>query len=105
MPLYAGLYNYHNNPEALQKRTALADQHVEFVRMLEAREALVLGNIRAEDDSPGGEIIIRAASKAEARELFSKDPNTSPELGNWVLTDYVPVVGSMMPAFVELAES
>lgn len=105
MPLYAGLYNYHNNEEARQKRAAVADQHVAFVEALMAQDAIVLATIRGDDDAPGGEIVVRAASKEAARELFSKDPNTSAELGNWKLTDFVPVAGSLMDTVAAAGES
>jgi uncharacterized protein YciI len=105
MPLYTGLYNYHNNEEARQKRAAVADKHLVFVEGLVAQDAIVLATIRGDDDSPGGEIVIKAPSKDAARELFKNDPNTHADLGNWVLTDFVPVAGSLMSVFTEFADS
>ncbi|WP_197375594.1 YciI family protein [Mycolicibacterium baixiangningiae] len=105
MPLYTGLYNYHDNDEAQQKRAAVADEHIAFVEGLVARDAIVLATVRGDDDSPGGEIVVHAPSKDAAREMFEKDPNTHAELGNWVLTDFRPVAGSLMPAFGDLADS
>jgi uncharacterized protein YciI len=105
MPLYTGLYNYHDNEEARQKRSAVAEKHLAFVEGLVARDALVLATVRGDDDSPGGEIVVKAPSKAAAREMFAKDPNTHADLGNWVLTDFRPVAGSLMSAFGGLADS
>lgn len=105
MPLYTGLYNYHDNDEARQKRAAVADKHIAFVEGLVAQDAIVLATVRGDDDSPGGEIVVKAPSKAAARELFENDPNTHADLGNWVLTDFRPVAGSLMSVFGDLADN
>ncbi|MGE2717853.1 YciI family protein [Mycolicibacterium litorale] len=105
MPLYTGLYNYHDNEETRQKRAALADKHFAFVEGLVAKDLIVLATVRGEDDSPGGEIVIKAPSREAALELFKNDPNSQAELGNWVLTEFRPVAGSLMSAFADIADA
>ncbi|MGE2832541.1 YciI family protein [Mycobacterium sp. SMC-4] len=105
MPLYTGLYNYHDNEEARQKREAVADQHIAFFGDLVSRNLVVLGTVRGEDDAPGGEIVVKAPSREAALELFKNDPNTDPDLGNWMLTEFRPVGGLLNSAFLDISES
>lgn len=102
MPLYTGLYNYYDNEQTRRKRAAVSERHVAFIEGLVARNVLVLATIRGDDDSPGGEVVIKAPTKDAARDIFKNDPNTHADLGSWVLTDFRPVAGSLMPAFADL---
>lgn len=104
MPLYTGLYDYHDNEETRQKRAAASDRHVAFIEGLIAQNTLVLATIRGDDDSPGGEVVIKAPTKDAAREIFKHDPNTSADMGTWVLTDFRPVAGSLAPAFADRSD-